>query len=50
MVDGTKKIIDAVTLALYRDLLPAYTSIRQVYRACSRLLNSGVAFEVRRDL
>jgi len=31
MVDGTKKAIDAVTLALHRDLLPAYTLIRQAY-------------------
>jgi hypothetical protein len=32
MVDGNKKIIDALTLMLYRDLLAAYTSIRQVQR------------------
>ena len=39
MVDGNKKIVYAVALALYRDLLPTYTSIRQAYCACSRLLN-----------
>ncbi len=50
MVDGTKKITDPVTLALYRDFLPAYTSISKAYCSCSRLLNAGAVFQVRLTL
>ena len=47
MVDGTQTIIDAITLTLYRGSVLAYTSIKQAYCACSRLLNAGAAFHVR---
>jgi hypothetical protein len=43
MVDGIKKTIDVVTLALYRDLLPAYTSIGQAYCMLS-LVERGRGF------
>jgi hypothetical protein len=44
----TKKTIDAVTLALYRDLLSAYTSIGR-HAACSRI-ERGRSFQVRLTL
>jgi hypothetical protein len=48
MVDGTKKTIDAITLALYRNLLSAYTSIGR-HAACSRI-ERGRSFQVRLTL
>jgi hypothetical protein len=48
MVDGTKKTIDAITLALYRNLLSAYTSIGR-HTACTRI-ERGRSFLVRLTL